>query len=58
MKVKLDELSMFRNPGSEEMVVVTFKQDYRSNNLTDTFRKRQYWIKEQGQWKIAYEGPA
>ena len=40
------------------MVVVTFKQDYRSNNLTDTFRKRQYWIKEQGQWKIAYEGPA
>lgn len=58
VKVRLNELSMFRNPGSEEMVVVTFRQDYQSNNLNDSLRKRQYWIKEQGQWKIAYEGPA
>ena len=56
IKVATDNLSMFRNPGKEEMVVVTFAQDYRSNNLANVMKKRQYWIKEGGRWKIAYEG--
>ncbi len=56
IKVATDNLSMFRNPGTEEMVVVTFAQDYRSNNLANVMKKRQYWIKEGGRWKIAYEG--
>lgn len=49
-------ISMFRNPGKEEYVVVTFEQDYRSNNLSKAIKKRQYWIKEDGRWKIIYEG--
>ena len=56
IKVATDNLSMFRNPGKEEMVVVTFAQDYRSNNLANVMKKRQYWVKEGGRWKIAYEG--
>ena len=56
IKVGADKLSMFRNPGKEEMVVVTFDQDYRSNNLANVMTKRQYWLKESGRWKIAYEG--
>ncbi len=32
-------------------------QDYRSDNLTQQTRKRQYWIVEDGRWKIAYEAP-
>lgn len=58
IKVKLDNMSVFRNPGKEEMVVVTFDQDYRSNNLNNQMKKRQYWLREDGKWKIIYEGSA
>jgi murein L,D-transpeptidase YafK len=58
IKVKLDNLSMFRNPGKEDVLVVTFEQDYQSNNLTNRMKKRQYWVRESGQWKIIYEGAA
>jgi murein L,D-transpeptidase YafK len=56
IKVTISNMSVFRNPGKEEMVVVTFDQDYRSNNLSNTMRKRQYWIKDGGKWRIIYEG--
>lgn len=58
IKVKAENLSVFRNPGKEEMVVVTFDQQYRSNNLENTMKKRQYWKREDGKWKIIYEGAA
>jgi murein L,D-transpeptidase YafK len=56
--VATGNISMFRNPGKEEHVVVTFEQDYRSSNLSNQMKKRQYWIKEGGRWKIAFEGAA
>jgi len=56
IKVKLSNFSMFRNPGKDELVMVTFDQDYRSNNLSNKMEKRQYWIKEGGKWRIIYEG--
>jgi murein L,D-transpeptidase YafK len=58
IKVATGNISMFRNPGKEEYVVVTFEQDYRSNNLSNQMKKRQYWIKEGGRWKIIFEGAA
>ncbi|HOI53558.1 MAG TPA: L,D-transpeptidase family protein, partial [Azonexus sp.] len=58
IKVRLDNLSVFRNPGKEELIVVTFDQDYRSNNLNNRMKKRQYWVREGGRWKIIYEGAA
>ncbi len=58
IKVATQNLSMFRNPGKEEYVVVTFEQDYKSSNLSNIMKKRQYWIKEDGRWKIIYEGSA
>ena len=58
IKVAALNISMFRNPGQEELVVVTFDQDYRSSNLSNAMKKRQYWIKEDGAWKIIYEGGA
>jgi murein L,D-transpeptidase YafK len=58
IKVSIVNPSMFRNPGKEELVVVSFEQDYRSNNLNNQMRKRQYWIREDGTWKIIYEGSA
>jgi murein L,D-transpeptidase YafK len=58
IKVAAANISMFRHPGKEELVVVTFDQDYRSSNLSNAMKKRQYWIKEDGAWKIIYEGGA
>jgi murein L,D-transpeptidase YafK len=58
IKVGIDNVSMFRNPGKEEHVVVTFEQNYQSSNLTNVMKKRQYWIKEDGRWKIVHEGAA
>jgi len=56
--LKLDKVSMFRSPGKEEMVVVTFEQSYRSNNLSNQMKKRQYWMREDGEWKIVHESAA
>lgn len=58
IKVKVDKLSMFLYPGMDNMAVVTFDQDYASNNLSNQMRKRQYWIRENKGWKIVYEGAA
>ncbi|MBP9714395.1 MAG: L,D-transpeptidase family protein [Sterolibacterium sp.] len=58
VKVATENTSMFRNPGKDEIVVVTFEQNYRSSNLSNVMKKRQYWQKENGRWKIIYEGSA
>lgn len=58
IKVNLANVSMFRSPGKDELVVVTFEQDYRSDTLNNQMKKRQYWIREDGEWKIIYEGAA
>lgn len=58
IKIGVDNLSVFRNPGKEEVVVITFEQDYRSNNLNNRMKKRQYWVREGKSWKIIYEGSA
>lgn len=58
IKLGLDNLAIFRNPGQEEIVQVSFTQDYRSSNLNNVSRKIQYWTKEDGRWKIIYEGSA
>lgn len=58
LQVRLSNISMFRYPGKEDLVVVTFTQDYRSNNLVNVMRKRQYWQLEEGQWRIVHEGAA
>ena len=58
VKVKLDKVSMLLYPGKERLAVVTFDQDYSSNNLANRMRKRQYWMKEGATWKIIHEGSA
>ncbi|MHB1360323.1 MAG: L,D-transpeptidase family protein [Rhodocyclaceae bacterium] len=58
IKIAIRNISMFRNPGKEEYVVVTFEQDYQSSNLSNRMQKRQYWIKEDGRWKIVHEDAA
>ena len=56
IKVKVSNVSMLRDPGKERLVLVSFDQEYRSSNLSNTVKKRQYWIHEDGRWRIVYEG--
>ncbi len=58
IRVNLAQISMLRDPNQVDFVVVSFQQDYRSSNLSNTVRKLQYWKKENGRWRILYEGTA
>jgi hypothetical protein len=50
---------MFAYPGFEEpIILVNFVQDFRSPTLKNKMLKRQYWVNENGEWKIIYEGAA
>ena len=55
IKVDLQRLSIYRQPGDKDMAIVTFKQDYQSNNLNNLSNKRQYWRRENGHWRIIQE---
>ena len=55
VKVGVSDLSVFGHPDGEDMVVVTFAQDYRSSNLTNRTVKRQYWSRDQGRWRVVFE---
>ena len=56
VKVELSNLSILRYPAAQPMVEVSFDQNYQSNNLKQVTRKRQYWVKQDQDWKIVYEG--
>jgi murein L,D-transpeptidase YafK len=55
VKVGLDDVSLFAYPGERKMAVVSFAQDYRSNNLSNRTHKRLYWVHENGRWRILHE---
>ncbi len=57
IKIGLSEKSIFLYPGEDALMVVTFKQDYASDNIKRRFVKRQYWqMDKDGEWRIVYEG--
>ena len=55
IKVGVDNLSVFAYPGAPNTMMVTFEQDYRSNNLSNRTVKRQYWVREGSGWRIVHE---
>jgi murein L,D-transpeptidase YafK len=59
-KVALKNLSLFYYPreasGGKDIVVARFRQDYQSNNFKGETSKHLYLEREQGVWKIIYEG--
>lgn len=56
VKVNLDELSIFSTGGATPLLVSSFEQDYKSNNLSNRMKKRVYWKQENQQWRIVWEG--
>ncbi len=56
IKVGLKDVSLFTYPNDPNLMVATFNQDYQSDSYQGESIKRQYWVKEEGHWRIAYEG--
>lgn len=57
-RVAINNISMLRYPGDDDMVVVTFEEEYQSNNYKTVGKIRQYWRKEGADWRIVFEGAA
>jgi len=55
IKVGLDNVSLMLYPERPDFALVSFVQDYKSNNLSDRTAKRQFWSRENGRWKIIHE---
>jgi len=55
VKVGLRDVSIFEYPGTPDLMMVSFEQDYRSNNMSKRTSKRQFWAREGGQWRIVHE---
>lgn len=57
--LSIRDISMFSYPNFDQpIVVVDFEQNFKSVNLQNKMLKRQYWLHENNQWKIIYEGAA
>lgn len=57
VNIALSNISMFAYPDNDKkLVVVDFTQDFKSAHLSNKMQKRQYWIQEDGHWKILSEG--
>jgi len=55
IKVGVNDVSVFEYPGKRDLMMISFEQDYRSNNLSNRTFKRQFWAREDGHWRIVHE---
>lgn len=55
LQVKLKDMTLFRYPGREDVIVGTFTQETSAGRNKSVIRKRQYWAKEGTGYKIVFE---
>jgi murein L,D-transpeptidase YafK len=55
IKIGVSDVSLFAYPGTPNLMMITFEQDYRSNNMSKRTHKRQFWALEGGEWRIVHE---
>ena len=55
VKIGVNDVSLFAYPGTPDLMMITFEQDYRSNNMSKRTVKRQYWSREGSHWRIVHE---
>ncbi|WP_051304882.1 L,D-transpeptidase family protein [Chitinilyticum litopenaei] len=56
VEIELRDLSIYAAGQNASQLVTSFEQDYRSNNLDNRMKKRQYWQREGEGWRIIWEG--
>jgi hypothetical protein len=56
IKINISEVEVFTSPSNNELIIVRFLQDYKSQSHSSQHYKEQLWQKEnQQQWRILYE---
>lgn len=55
IKVGLENVSLMLYPERPDFAMVSFVQQYQSNNLSDRTVKRQFWSRENGRWSLLHE---
>jgi murein L,D-transpeptidase YafK len=53
--IDAEKLSVFDYPNEDNLRLVEFYQDYKSNNYNGAAWKRQFWSQQGGRWQIVYE---
>jgi murein L,D-transpeptidase YafK len=57
IRVSLEDVNVFLYPEGDDLFLVTFRQNYWSDNFASNSRKRQFWQREaDGALRIIYEG--
>jgi ketosteroid isomerase-like protein len=56
VEVGVSDLSLQLDPRRPDLAVATFTQAYAADNLSGEMQKRLYLVREQGEWRIAWEG--
>ena len=56
VNVEYSKLNIFNYPGEDNLMLMQFEQNYRSNNLNLESPKELYWRKTDSHWQIVYEG--
>lgn len=57
IQVELKDIGIYRYPGERGLFMVTFHQEYNSNNYKMRMSKQQFWQNEDGTLRILHEGP-
>jgi murein L,D-transpeptidase YafK len=55
INIDAEKLSVFDYPNENNLRLVEFYQDYKSNNYNGAAWKRQFWSQQNGSWQIVYE---
>jgi murein L,D-transpeptidase YafK len=53
--VHIRDISQFKYPSRDEMMVMIFTQEINGAKGTSIFKRKQYWTKESNQWHIVFE---
>ena len=59
IKISLGNISIYEYPSDldrEQLRIVLFSQNYKSNLISNISKKKQIWKIQDGEWRIIYEG--
>ena len=57
IQISLNNISIYEYPSNQDQLrIVLFDQDYKSNLIINKTKKKQIWKTKNGEWRIIYEG--
>jgi len=57
INIIINNISIYEYPSTKDQLrIVLFDQDYKSNLISNKTQKRQIWKDDNGKWRIIYEG--